>query len=135
MQGLVILIRIAGAVQACIFSANFLIPAKLRCRENLSYVTPMVRSIFIVHWAYILLVLAIFSVLCFGFAPELAGASLMGRFLSAAIALFWVARLPIQLFIYDRELRRQHRVADIAMVSALVFLAVVFGAAALGVKV
>lgn len=135
MQRLVILIWIAGAVQACILAANFLVPSKLRCRENLSRVTPMIRSVFIVHWAYILLVIAIFAVLCFGFATDLAGASRVGRFLSAAIALFWGARLPIQLFVYDRELRRQYRAGDIAMVSALVFLAFVFGAAALGVKV
>ncbi len=135
MQWLVILIWVAGAVQLAILAANFVIPGKLRCRENLSRVSPMIRTVFIVHWIYILLMLAIFSAICFRFAPELAGASRLGHFLSAAIALFWLPRIPIQLFAYDHELRRQHRAADVAMLLALTFVVLVFGAAALGVRV
>jgi hypothetical protein len=135
MQRLIFLIWVAGAVQAAILAANFVMPGKLRCRENLAKVSPMIRHVFIVHWIYILLMLAIFSMLCFRFAPELAGASRLGHFLSAAIALFWLPRIPIQLFVYDRELRRQHRVGDVAMLSALVFVVAVFGAAALGVRI
>ena len=129
------LIWAAGAVQGAILAANFIMPGKLRCRENLAKVSPMIRNVFIVHWIYILLTLAIFSVLCFRFAPELAGASRLGHFLSAAIALFWLPRIPIQLFVYDRELRRQHRLGDVAMLLALVFVVAVFGAAALGVRI
>jgi len=135
MQRLVILIWVAGAVQLAMLAANFVMPGKLRCRENLSRVSPMIRTVFIVHWIYILLMLAIFSAICFRFAPELAGASRLGHFLSAAIALFWLPRIPIQLFVYDRELRRQHRAADVAMLLALTFVVLVFGAAALRVRV
>src|SRR5208282_843589 len=135
MQRLVILILVAGAVQLAMLAANFVMPGKLRCRENLSRVSPMIRTVFIVHWIYILLMLAIFSAICFRFAPELAGASRLGHFLSAAIALFWLPRIPIQLFVYDRELRRQHRAADVAMLLALTFVVLVFGAAALRVRV
>ncbi len=131
----VTLIWAAGGVQLAILAANFVVPGKLRCRENLEKVSPMIRSVFVVHWIYILLMLAIFSALCFWFAPELAGGSRLGHFLSAAIALFWLPRIPIQLFVYDRELRRRHRLGDIAMLFALSFVVVVFGAAALGVRI
>jgi hypothetical protein len=134
MQHLVALIWVAGAVQLSILAANFVMPGKLRCRENLARVSPMIQSVFIVHWIYILLMLAIFSGLCFWFAPELAGGSRLGHFLSAAIALFWLPRIPIQLFVYDRELRRQHRLGDVAMLLALAFLVLVFAAAALGAR-
>jgi hypothetical protein len=134
MPRIVILIWAAGAVQLAILAANFVVPGKLRCRENLARVSPMIRSVFVVHWIYILLMLAIFSAICFGFARDLAGASSLGRFMSAAIALFWLPRIPIQLFVYDRELRRQHRLGDVAMLSALTFVVAVFGAAALGVR-
>jgi hypothetical protein len=134
MPRIVILIWAAGAVQLAILVANFVVPGKLRCRENLARVSPMIRSVFVVHWIYILLMLAIFSAICFGFARDLAGASGLGRFMSAAIALFWLPRIPIQLFVYDRELRRQHRVGDVAMLSALTFVVAVFGVAALGVR-
>jgi hypothetical protein len=135
MHWLIVLIWAAGAVHLAIFAANFVVPGKLGCRENLAKVSPMIRNVFVVHWIYILLMLAIFSALCFRFAPELAGRSRLGHFLSAAIALFWLPRIPIQLFVYDRELRRQNRLGDIAMLLALTFLVVVFGAAALGARI
>jgi len=122
-------------VQLAILAANFVVPGKLHCRENLARVSPMIRSVFIVHWVYILMMIAMFSAICFGFAPELAGGSRLGRFLSAAMALFWLPRIPIQLFVYDRELRRNNRLGDVAILAAFSFIALVLGAAALGVKV
>jgi len=135
MQRLTVLIWSAGLVQLAILAANFVVPGHLRLRENLAKVTSMIRSVFIVHWTYILLVLALFSALCFVFAPDLASGSPLGRFLSAAIAVFWLPRIPIQLFVYDRELRRQHRLGDVAMLLALTFVVLVFGAAALGARI
>lgn len=134
MRVLTLLIWAAGAVQLVVLAANFALPEKLHCRENLACVSPMIRQVFIVHWIYMLAILAIFSSLCFWFAPELAGASRMGHFLSATIALFWLPRIPIQLFVYDPELRRRHRVGDVAMLLAITFVVLVFGVAALGFR-
>ncbi len=135
MQHTVFVIWAAGAVQLAILAANFVLPGELQCRENLARVSPMIRSVFIVHWVYILLVLGIFSVICFRFAPDLAGGSRLGHFLCAAMALFWLPRIPIQLLVYDRELRRRHRLGDIAMISAIAFVVLALGAVALGVEV
>lgn len=134
MNHVIWLIWAAGAVQVAMIAANAVLPKKLNCGENLGRVSPMIREVFIVHWAYIVGVLAMFAALCFGFAPELAGGSRLGRFLSAAMALFWLPRIPLQLFFYDAELRRQNRLGDVAMISALVFLVAVYGVAALGVR-
>lgn len=128
-------IRLAGLVQLAILTANFVLPAKLRCGENLVRVTPMIRSVFVVHWVYILLILLLFSVACLWFAPDLAGASMLGRFLSTAMALFWFPRIPIQLFAYDKQLRREHRLGDVAILLAFAFLVAVFGVAALAPRV
>jgi hypothetical protein len=49
------------------------------------------------------------------------------------MAIFWMPRIPIQLFLYDPELRRQHRLGDVVILLAFSFLVIVFGAAALGV--
>ena len=122
----------AGAVQLFILAANFVVPKKLSCRENLSRVSPMIRTVFVVHWVYIVLVIAIFTLLSFWFAPELAGASRLGRFLSAAIAVFWICRVPVQLFVYNPEIRRQNRLADLIFLAAFSYLGVVFGIAAFG---
>lgn len=133
MNHLIWLIRAAGAVQILVIAGNFILPGKLNCRENLRRVSPMIRQVFVIHWIYIVAILAIFSALCLGFAPELAGASRLGHFLSAAMSVFWLPRIPIQLFFYDADLRRQNRLGDIAMLTALTFLASVFSAAAFGV--
>jgi hypothetical protein len=132
MRPLIPWLWVAGAIQLVIIAANFALPKKLRCRENLAKVSPMIREVFVVHWLYIVLVLGIFTTLCFWFAPELAGGSRLGRFLSLAIAIFWLLRVPIQLFFYDREIRRQNRLADVAFLLTFSYLGIVFSAAALG---
>lgn len=94
---------LAGAVQLVILLANIPLPRILQCRKNLARVSPMIREVFIVHWADIALVLGIFVALCFGFAADLAVGSQLGRFLSACMAIFWFARVPVQLFLYDSD--------------------------------
>jgi len=123
----------AGALQLVIIAANFVLPKKLQCRENLARVSPMIRAVFVVHWVYIVLVLGIFTSLSFWFAPELAGASRLGRYLSAVIAVFWLLRVPIQLFFYDSQIRKQNRFGDAIFLLAFSYLGVVFSIAALGV--
>ena len=123
----------AGTMQLVIIAANFVLPKKLSCRDNLARVSPMIRTVFVVHWVYIVLVLGIFTTLSFWFAPELAGASRLGRYLSAVIAVFWLLRVPIQLFFYDPEIRRQNRFGDVFFLLAFSYLGVVFGIAALGI--
>lgn len=54
----------------------------------------------------------------------------LGRFLSAFLAIFWLLRVPIQLFYYPTDIRRQNRLADVVFTVAFVFLAVVLGLAA-----
>jgi hypothetical protein len=123
-------IQFAGLVQAAIIAGNFLLPRRLDLRANLARLPIFLRQVFLVHWLYILLVLAGFSVLCFGFADDLAGGSTLGRFISGGIALFWLLRFFLQILYYDAELRRRNRLLDVAYCAAVVFLASVFGAAA-----
>jgi hypothetical protein len=133
MRHLIPLLWAAGALQLVIIAANFILPKKLQCRENLSRVSPMIREVFIIHWVYIVLVLGIFTSLSFWFAPELAGASRLGRYLSAVIAVFWLLRVPVQLFFYDPDIRKQNRVGDVVFLLAFSYLGIVFAVAALGV--
>jgi hypothetical protein len=123
----------AGVVHVGIMAANVPLPGRLRVRERLAGVPRFVRQIFYVHWVYIVIVLGLFAALCFGFAPELAGASVLGRFLSGFMAGFWLLRIVLQIFYYDREIRRENRGLDMLYVGSLIVLVVVFGVAAIGV--
>ncbi len=133
MNPLVPFIWAAGIVHLAIGAANWFVPGMLNYRENLQKVPPIIREIFIVHSIYIVLVLISFSLLCFLFAPELAGQSPLGKFLSVSVAVFWLLRIPIQIFYYDAVIKRQNRSANVAFTLALCYLGVVFAVAALGI--
>lgn len=122
----------AGWVQVGLIAGNGLLAARLRSRENLKRVSPMLARIFVVHWAYIVLILGAFASLCFWFPKELAGPDRVGRFLAVFMAGFWLLRIPVQLFFYDPELRRKHRFADVSFLISASYLGLVFAAAALG---
>jgi len=131
MRILVIALWIAGLVQLAIALANLVLPRKLKYRENLARMAPIIRQIFVVHSGYIVGIVLLFAVVTFGFAAELASGRGLGRFLAASIAVFWACRVPLQLFYYDAALRRAHRAGDTAMTCALLFLAATYATAAL----
>jgi hypothetical protein len=121
----------AGCIQVAIALANFYLPGKLRYRENMARVTPIVRQVFFTHAVYIVGIVLLFAAVTFGFARELASGHGLGRFLAAAMCVFWLFRVPLQIFYYDGSLRRANRLGDAAMLVALAFLAATYGVAAL----
>jgi hypothetical protein len=120
----------AGAVQLAIIAANLPLPEMLEVRERFSGLPRFLCQIFYVHWIYIVIILAMFAALCFSFAPQLAGGSSLGRFLSGFMCWFWLLRICLQVFYYDREIRRRNRVLDSLYLIALAALVLVFGVAA-----
>jgi hypothetical protein len=125
------LLWLAGGTHAGIVFANIPLPRRLRVRENLAGVPTFLRQIVYVHWIYIVLVVGLFSALCFGFARDLAGASRLGRFLSAFMGGFWLLRVLLQWFYYDAEMRRANRLLDAVYLVALAALVAIFGWVAL----
>jgi len=131
MRTLVVALWIAGLVQLAIVVGNFVIPQKLNYGENLAQVAPIIRQIFFVHSGYVVGIVLFFAAVSFGFPRELTSGRGLGRFLAASMAVFWICRIPLQLFYYDAKLRRANRVGDLAMILALVFLSLTYAAAAL----
>ena len=130
MRTLFLFLWLAGFVQVAIAFANVFLPKKLNYRDNLSRVSPIIRQVFVVHSVYIVGVVLLFAGVTFGFAGELASGHGLGRFLAAGMALFWLCRAPVQLLYYDASLRRTNRAGDVAFVTAALFLAGTYGAAA-----
>jgi hypothetical protein len=131
MRVLVLLLWLAGFVQVAMSAANLFLPGKLKYRENLGRVAPIIRQIFVVHSVYIVGVILLFAAITFGFASELTSGRGLGRFLAAAMAIFWLCRAPVQLLYYDASLRRANRLGDLAFTVAALFLATAYGAAAI----
>ncbi len=65
-------IQVAGAVQLAIGLANLPLASRLQYRKNLAGVSAMVRQVFYVHAAYIVLVVLGFAALSLLFPAELA---------------------------------------------------------------
>ena len=121
---------VAGCIQAGIVLVNFVLPRKLRVREGLAQVPAFLKQVFYVHWLYIVIIVGLFSFLCFRFAGELSGGSPLGTFLSAFIAGFWLLRIGLQWFYYDSDTRREHRFLDALYTLSLVALVGILGWAA-----
>lgn len=131
MRSLTVALWVAGVLQLAIAFANFALPGKLKYRQNLARVAPIIRQIFVVHSGYIVGIVLLFATITFGFAADLASGRGLGRFLAAAIAVFWICRIPVQIFYYDAALRRDHRAGDTAITLSFLFLAATYMAAAL----
>jgi hypothetical protein len=131
MRILLLFLWLAGLVQVAIAFANVFLSKKLNYRDNLSRVAPIIRQVFVVHSVYIVGIVLLFAAVTFGFAGELASGHGLGRFLAAAMALFWLCRAPVQLLYYDASLRRKNRAGDVAFTAAALFLAATYGAATL----
>lgn len=126
------LLAAAGVVHLALAAMNGFLPARIELGANLAKVSPMVRQMAIVHHAYIVAVLLGFAGLCFFYPSELASGRGLGRALAAGISIFWLARIPIQLFVYDRDLRRKNRAIDLLMLGMVAFMGGVLGLAAIG---
>jgi hypothetical protein len=121
---------VAGGLQLLIASANFFAPRKLRYADNLARLDRTVRDIFVVHCIYIVLILAAFAGLCLAFGSELTGGTLLARCIAGFLAIFWGLRVLIQIFHYNRDIKRRFPVYNILFLSSFIALTVIFVVAA-----
>ena len=131
MTWIVPYVWIGGGLQLLIAISNVFAAKMFRYREKLRTLPPHVAEVFVVQNVFIMFTVVGMSVLCFAFAEELAGASLLGRSLSGFLSVFWCGRLIFQLFFYDRELRRQHRSFDVLFLLSFAYLVAAFAIGAL----
>lgn len=124
-------IQIAGVVQIAIAIANIPLAIRLEYGKNLAGASSMVRRIFYVHASYVVYMVLGLAAISLGFPSDLASGHGLGRFLSGFMAVFWGLRVPLQLFYYPVEVRKQNRLADVVFIVAFGFLAVIFAIAAL----
>jgi hypothetical protein len=125
------LIYVAGVVHLVVASANIFAFGKFRYLEHLRAVPLVLRQVFLVQNGYIMFVQFGFALLCFFFAGNLTSGQPLGRALVSFLAVFWGSRVFLQLFYYDRALRRANRLFDVLFLAADGYLALVFALAAL----
>ena len=101
MNKLQILIQIAGVLHFTILIASALVPRVLDWRTNLATLHPFLRRLFWVYGVFIVLTIIGFGSLTLLDSAAMAAGDPVARSLAALIAIFWFARLLVQLFVFD----------------------------------
>ena len=128
---------IGGVLHFVILIASGLTPRLLDWRTNLATLHPFLRRLFWVYGSFIVLVIVSFGTLTVLRADELASSIPLARAVCAIIALFWLARLLVQFFVFDARpfltttVRRVGYHGLTFLFSALVFI---YGCAALNLR-
>jgi hypothetical protein len=95
------LLLLGGLLHFVILIASALTPRVLDWRANLAALNPFLRRLFWVYGCFIVLVIISFGVLTLWHADELASGAALARSVCAIIAIFWLARLAVQFFVFD----------------------------------
>lgn len=119
------LLRFAGLICLGLVAANFVAPRRLGYARSLVSAETLVRQIFYVHCAYLVLLIAGLAVLCLGW-PGLFLEPGMGRVVGGFFAIFWGSRVVVQLTYYDRAYRARERFWDVFFLLVFVVLAAIF---------
>ena len=128
-----LLVLLAGAGQLALIVASLAIPFVLRWREELAKLRPLTRQVF---WTYSLYIWA--TNLSFGLVSLRPAWLLDGSPLAACvtgfITAYWLGRLAIQFFYFDRSDAPPGwhvRAAEVALVGLFFYLSLVYSAALL----
>ncbi len=128
------LLQIAALAQLAILVASALVPRTLDWRGNLAQLHPFLRRLFWVYGSFIVLTIIAFAALTFLHAGAIATRDPVARSLCAFIAIFWAARLFVQLAVFDARpflTNAFYKIGYHALTIAFAFLILVYASAAL----
>ena len=97
------LLLIGGVLHFVILIASALTPRVLDWRANLAALHPFLRRLFWVYGSFIVLVIVSFGIVTLFHADELASGASFPRAVCGIIAIFWLARLGVQFFVFDAK--------------------------------
>ena len=95
------LLQVAGILHIGLICAGASMPKAVQLRTHLATLPQFIRSLFVVYFCFIGLVLAGFGSLTFFFAPEMAAGEPLARGLCVLLIAFWTLRVIAMAFIFD----------------------------------
>ena len=122
----------AGVAQITIGLASLAIPKVLRWDDELSRVGALTRQVFWVYAGYILMSNVAFGVVSLLASRQLLDGSMLAAGVTGFIALWWIARLGIQFFYFDKSQMPaglRYKAMCAGLVLAFVYLSLTYGAA------
>lgn len=124
------LLFLAGLAQTGLALGSLAIPRLLHWRQELAIVNPLLRQMFWTYAAYILGINLGFGLLSLVACRELTDGSVLARALTGFISLYWISRVLIQFFYFERSAFPRGRLlllGEIVLVALFVFLSLVYG--------
>ncbi|QKJ33152.1 hypothetical protein HQ865_13035 [Mucilaginibacter mali] len=124
-----LLVLLAGLGQIVLALVSPVIPHILNWQSELRKVQPLIKQIFWVYACYILVINLCFGLVSAFCYTDLTNASTLARLLTGFIAAYWISRLSIQFFYFDRSnfpAGIWHRIGEVVLVSLFVFLTTVY---------
>ena len=101
MTTLSTLILLGGVCHFGILLASALVPRVLDWRRELAQVSPLSRHVVWTHGVFIVLTIIAFGLITVANASALAAGSALARWFCGFVAVFWLSRLVVQLFLFD----------------------------------
>jgi hypothetical protein len=102
-------LRISGALLIALALSHLWFPRRFAWATELSALSLLNRQIFLVHSFFIALFVFLNSVLFTGYTGLLLEPGPLRDVVLTGIAVFWLCRLLVQSFVYDRRLWRGNR--------------------------
>jgi hypothetical protein len=98
-----ILIELCGAGHLILSLSSLLIPHFLNWKNDLASLPILLRQMFWTYAAYILVINFCFGIVSIWGADDLLNGSFLAKCLTLFIGFYWLARVAIQFFYFDRK--------------------------------
>jgi hypothetical protein len=122
----------AGLAQIALVLGSLAIPQILNWKMELMKVQTLIKQMFWTYAAYILFINLSFGLLSAFAYNDLTNGSLLACTISGFIAIYWISRIVIQFFYFDRKSFPSglaNRLAEVILVALFLFLSIVYGMA------
>ena len=95
------LLVLGGVCHFGILLASALVPRVLDWNRELARVSPLSRHLIWTHGVFIVLTIVAFGAISVANAETLSAGSALARWFCGFVAVFWLSRLVVQLFLFD----------------------------------
>jgi len=126
------MVFIAGLAQIALVTGSLLIPHILKWKVALSTVQPLIKQMFWTYAAYILCINLAFGLVSVFAINELTNGSKLAMLLTAFMAVYWLSRVLIQFFYFDRSSFPTgwlYTTGEVVLVCLFVSLTLIYGLA------
>ncbi|RFZ91033.1 hypothetical protein D0C36_19005 [Mucilaginibacter conchicola] len=123
------MVKLAGVGQLMLATVSIIVPKVLKWPQELSKVEPMIKRLFWVYAIYILVINSSFGLLSLLMSGQLISAKPLACAVTGFIALYWISRLAIQFFYFDRSNFPKGTwpmIGEMVLVTAFVFFSAVY---------